>query len=519
MNAYLILVKTDFLQRTRSYTFLITLAVSVYFAYVFVPGPDAEYVTMKIGNYVGEYNSAWIGYATALLTSTFLFMFGFFLVNSGISRDVSTGVGQIIATTSVSNFKYLVIKALSNFTVLLTIVITVMLLSMVMLVYRSGQVQLEPLQFVIPYFLVTVPSVFVVSTIAVLGEVWLPKRKILQYILFFVLFNAMNVNLRKIENTTFGRMIDPLGAGMVTGSLQDDVRYRFNTEDTGLSLGFNFGDKSEIRYFDFQGIKWNGLYLLSRFGYIGLCFAFLYIASLSFHRFDFLEKVKTAKENGTTKIREQVHQTFERRLLPGLQASFGIFPLIKSEFQMLIRKGSKWLWLPTFGLMIALVFTKLEIAHMILLPIVWFLQVSRWSDIASKETTHQIHYFTYISYRPLLRVVPAQLIAAVVTTWLIASPLMLRYIAIGDWVHVSSILAGGMFVVALAFFMGVMSGGKKLFEVFYFFLTYAHLNKADMLDYFGGLQATNERILLVVGLIAVLLMASFSLRKIQMSRA
>ena len=54
------MIKGDYLQRTRSYAFLITLAISLYIAYTFVPAPDAAYTTVRIGNFVGEYNAAWI---------------------------------------------------------------------------------------------------------------------------------------------------------------------------------------------------------------------------------------------------------------------------------------------------------------------------------------------------------------------------------------------------------------------------------------------------------------------------
>jgi len=518
MSGYLRMVKADYLQRTRSYVFLITLAVSLYGAYVFVPAPDAAYVTFKIGNHVGEYNSAWIGHATALLTSTFLFLFGFFLVNSGISRDVSTGVGQIIATTSVSNFRYLLIKALSNFCVLFTIALVVMLMSMGMLIFRSGEFSLNLIQFLLPYLLVVAPSAFVVSCVAVLGEVLLPRHKVLQYVGFFILFNMMLANLQSLEDTQIGRLLDPLGTTMVTGQLKDYVRDELGSTENGVSIGFNFGDHDKIQRFDFQGIDWSVAYIFSRMVFVLASLVMLLFAARIFHRFDIRERVRTSKENEQLKIQSAKSAEWKREVLPPIVPSFGIFALIRVEFLLLVRKGSKWLWLPTLGLMIALVFTKLEIAHMMLLPILWFLQVSRWSDIATKETEHRIHYFSFASFRPLTRLLPAQLIAAVVLAIGLAIPLMVRYALIGDWLPILSIITGALLVVAFSVFLGLISGGKKLFEVMYFMLTYAHLNKAEGLDYFGGMVRSSATISTVVLIAAGFLLVGFAMRKVQMVR-
>ncbi|MCY7420209.1 MAG: hypothetical protein LH478_00465, partial [Chitinophagaceae bacterium] len=90
MNNYISIIKGDYRQRTRSYAFLITLAISLYMAYAFIPAAGAAYTTVKIGKYIGENNSAWIGYVTAMMTSIFLALLGFYLVNNTIKKDKDT---------------------------------------------------------------------------------------------------------------------------------------------------------------------------------------------------------------------------------------------------------------------------------------------------------------------------------------------------------------------------------------------------------------------------------------------
>ena len=124
------LMLADYRQRVRSYSFWVMLLGMIFFTYLFVPRLDASmYIALNLGGYRPVYNSAWIGYVTAIMTSIFLSLIGFYLVNSGIKTDSYTRVGQIISSTSISNFKYLLAKMLSNFFVLLTIVLTILIMS------------------------------------------------------------------------------------------------------------------------------------------------------------------------------------------------------------------------------------------------------------------------------------------------------------------------------------------------------------------------------------------------------
>ncbi len=78
IKSFLTIVKLDYLQRTRSYAFLITPCASLAIFYTFVPNPNANYSTIRIAGHIGYYNSAWFGYVTAIMTSVFLF-FNWFL--------------------------------------------------------------------------------------------------------------------------------------------------------------------------------------------------------------------------------------------------------------------------------------------------------------------------------------------------------------------------------------------------------------------------------------------------------
>ena len=113
------LFRADFLERTRRYSFFITLGVMLYVGYSAIPTAESGMMTVDLGDIRGVYNSAWIGGVVALLGSMLLSLPGFYLVKNGISRDRETGVGQIIATTPLNKALYTLGKTVSNFIFLL----------------------------------------------------------------------------------------------------------------------------------------------------------------------------------------------------------------------------------------------------------------------------------------------------------------------------------------------------------------------------------------------------------------
>jgi hypothetical protein len=199
-----------------------------------------------------------------------------------------------------------------------------------------------------------------------------------------------------------------------------------------------------------------------------------------------------------------------RALLPPVVADYGIFPFIKTELLLLIRKGSKWFWLINAVLFVSMIFVPLDIAHAYLLPILWFLQVTRWSELATKEKTNRLHYFTYSSYKPLQRMLPAQILAGVLLAVVLALPIIVRYLFASDIYSVINIFGGAMFIVLLAVCLGIITGGKKLFEVIFFMLTYAAIEKMPVTDYLGSVAHANHSMYMVTLLMLIVFLGSIS---------
>ena len=67
------------LERVRRYSFLVTLAASLWLLYLALTGQ----LKMYLGDYRGVYNSAWTGLLMALSAGTFVSLAGFYVSRFG----------------------------------------------------------------------------------------------------------------------------------------------------------------------------------------------------------------------------------------------------------------------------------------------------------------------------------------------------------------------------------------------------------------------------------------------------
>lgn len=485
MKPFLTIIKSDYLQRTRSYSFLITLCASLAIAYTFVPEPNASYSTIRIADHVGYYNSAWFGYVTAIMTSIFLSLIGFYLVNSGIKKDIETKVGQIVAATPISNFKYLCAKVLSNFLVLLSIVLIVFVMSLVLFMLYNDGYPLELVQFIKPYTFITLPAMFFIAVIAVVFEVFLGKFSILQNIGFFFLYTTLMVSTPSNESYF---SLDVFGSKIVMHQLEGQVRVLTKKDkSTDLSIGYVIGNTNDTKRFLFKGMDFPRSFIMSRFLLFAIGIGFITLISPFFHRFNVKER--NAKKKLTPSIQTQLI-TPEIRLtkLPIPQINYSVWPIFKTEFKLLVRKGKRWVWFFNLIGMLLLALLPLKIAHQMVLPILWFLQVGRLSDLTTKEAANRVHYFVFSSYKPLSRLFVSKVFAAIMLMICLALPLIIRQGLLANVFAIITILLGSIFIVVFAVFLGMVSKGKKLFEVLFFMITYANMNSIPFADYFGGLE-------------------------------
>ena len=104
----------DFRERSRSRTLLVIPILVAYFVKLIT----VDTTLVLGGEYTGELTSTWLAGMTTVIGTVVFLLFGFSFVKGAVTRDCETGVGELIAASSVSTPQYLVGKWLSNFVVL-----------------------------------------------------------------------------------------------------------------------------------------------------------------------------------------------------------------------------------------------------------------------------------------------------------------------------------------------------------------------------------------------------------------
>ena len=255
------IAKAAYLDRVRRYGFLVTLAALLYAVYLFVPPNGSRYATMKLAEFRGEYNSAWVGMLVGLLTSTFLGIAGFYLIKNAIERDRHTGVGQILAATALSRPMYTLGKALSNFALLATMIALMMVAAGGMQMLRGEDAYIHLWGLSAPFLLLTLPMMAVVASVGVLFESLRFLRGGLGNAIYFILVmfllagTAVNRHLTAPINDLPG-----LGIAMpAIFSACEEAYPEYDREEDGFSMGFNIREESNVwtlRTFRWEGITW-----------------------------------------------------------------------------------------------------------------------------------------------------------------------------------------------------------------------------------------------------------------------
>ncbi len=529
------IVRAGYLNKVRTYRFMIILALTIVAGYVFVPPPDADYVTLAWVSattlYRGVYNSAWIGAMVALLTGVFLTLLGFYVVNDSVKRDEETRVGQIIATTPLSNSAYTMGNALCNFAVLSTMVAIVLLTALGMQLVRGEDLAIDLWALMDPFLVLVLPLMFLVAAIAVLFETRPKLRGGVGNIVYaFVWLFGLPL---------FSMLFDMFGILGVLSSMGAAGKAMYPELDQNksiLGLEWGFTQNRVLAPFTWHGVNWTPMIIQTRLVLVGVAVGISLLASVRFSRFDPSRESKKPPEPppsqvlGVEEVTESVVVPLkEVHLRPlgvdELQFRFG--PLLLAECRLMLNELRE---LPLIGmwgaaavgaLIIMGLLLPLNHARGIMLPFAWFLPVLVWSKLGTREARHRTDQLVFSSANYLKRQLPAVWLAGVLLAVVIGSGVALNLALHGEWPGVFAWVVGALFIPSLALCLGVWTGSSKSFEFIYTLLWYiGPLNQIESLDFMGALPGSVEagiwQLYLVIAMI--LLGLAFVGRKWQIQR-
>lgn len=492
------LMRADFRERTRRYSFLITLGVMVYLGYVAVPSAESNALTVDLGNLRGIYNSAWIGSMIALISAMVLSLPGFYLVKNAIERDRQTGVGQIIATTPLSKPLYTLGKALSNFIFLAMIIAVVAVAAGGMQFIRGESLRLDAWALLAPFLFSTLPTLMLVAAVAVLFESISFLRGGFGNVVYFVLWTAtITISMSGVSFGEQGVIEEPVndlfGASVIAASMHEEAHTAFPDRDLNMGIGYTVVE-GDIQTFRWDGVEWTADDLLGRLLWAGVGLGITLLSALFFHRFDPARAGRRAAEGkgrfawtlSPLRSLSLPSPSLARRLPrlpnPPLPA-FG--RVLLAELRLML-KGLPWWWYAgALGLIVAGAMNGADPGvRRGLLGAAWIWPVLIWSGLGVREKAHHTSPIIFSAPRPIVRQFAAMWLGGVLVTLLTGSGVGVSLLTSGAWAHLLGWGVAVLFIPTLALAGGVWSGTSKLFEALYVVVWYiGPINGLAIFDY------------------------------------
>ncbi len=484
MNALYHLVRADFLERTRRYSFLVMLGLVLWLGYLVNIGQ----VTLWLETYRGVFNSAWVGSMMTLVVNFLLGWFGFYLIKNSIARDYETGVGQIIATTPLSRPKYMLGKWLSNFLVLAVMVLVLMLAAIVMQLIQREDAQIHLWALVAPFLFVALPFMALVAALTVLFESIYWLRGGFGNLVYFFLFLG-GITTISIINGESVPLLDWLGFGTFKSSMSVAVKAAYPSYAGGMTLSLvPLAENPQTFYW--TGVDWNLPLILVRLTPFIWSIGIAMLGALFFDRFD-SSRTKPSLKRKPAANAPEADPVPEPKPAPRVQLTPLTQSPARSRFGMiylaelrLLLKGQPWWWyLAALGLIGA---SSLGSLRQTVLPFALILPVLVWSGLGNREARLNTRQMVFSAPHPLWNQLSAGWLAGLTVAALVMAGSAVTFIMDGATSNLISLLVGMMFIPSLALALGVWTGGSKTFEVVYVLFWYVGLlNKVSELDYIG----------------------------------
>jgi hypothetical protein len=496
------LARADFLERVRRYSFLLTMAGSVYFAYAVI----VRNVKLQFDDYRGINNSAWVGLQMALCSIVFLTLIGFYIVKDSIDRDLRTRVGQILATTPISKLDYLLGKTLSNFAVLAMIVAVLVAAAVPGQLYAGEDLRIKLWPLLSPFLLIALPALAFIAAVAVFFETIPLLRSGLGNVAYFALWVFMGVGSAE-AHTGF---LDLVGVNLMESYLKVSLYAKLPDYDGGVRVGILAGEQAP-RLFVLDGIHWTPELISIRLYWLALALCLVLLATLFFDRFDparsrlpalrqpnqtpgrwwrfglcrkQCEAAPEPPDNNSEHHVAALQRPVILSSLPALPARFRFWSVLLAELRLALN-GQRWWWYTgAIGLLIASVASAAKQAREMLLPIVWIWPLFIWSAMGTRESRCQTGELIFPAPRALFRQLPAAWLAGVLVAILMGSGVALGLWFSGDHDGLIGWVTAALFIPSLAMAMGVWSGSSRPFEAVYLLWWYVGpLNHGRGLDF------------------------------------
>lgn len=479
----------DLRQRLRSPKYLVIPVLVAWLAQT-LTSERAHLVVAE--EYTGVPNAAWFGGMVATMGTFLLFVFGFSLVRGSVTQDRETTVGELVATSPVSDATYIVGRWL-GYLALLVLVTALLVLATVAGYALNGTESFDLWSLVSPFIFLTLPAMGLVSAAAVCTEAVRPLRGTLGSVLYF--FGAMTVITASLllPNAPYG----PTGIALVRNSMVRAVGADLTTIES-RSFAFT-GSVESVTTFTWHGVDWGAAELLSRVPTLAAAFLTLAVAVFAFDRFEsspgLLDRIggsitgdETSETDAADTGPDDTTLTADVDLTP-VDSSPGRLAglhILAAELRMLLR-GRRWWWYLALASSVVVGFlAPVETARSLVLPFAFLLGLPVWAGLGVRERRRRTRELVFTSPHPLGQLGAVYLAGVIVA--LVATIGVLATLALsGAFTAVGAVLVGALFAPALGLASGVWLGTPRAFEAIFLTLWYlGPMSALYALDFVGA---------------------------------
>lgn len=504
------LTRADFFERIRRNSFLIVLAITVFAGYLFVPPESAGYRVLQVGVQRGIYNSPWVGLMFGLIAAMHLSLVGFYLVKNVVGRDRHTGVGQVLATTPMSNLVYVVGKWLSNLVVLILILSVMTVMAVIMQIIRAEDTVVELWALLAPIWLMGLPVLAIAAAASVLFEcVFFLQGSVGNVIYFFAwLFVLGFVMVGAIDEAT-GRAQSTNDIYGYTKQLAD-IQQQVLTLDPSADLGAGLihTGKDIERKFAWDGIDWTGSMILGRGMWLGIALIVAVVAALPFDRFDpSRSRLKIERPSLLHRLCRWIEarewDKYLRRIIPRTESvppeivtrlspittmpkQGRFFGILVAELKLMFKGHSLVWYAGAIGIIItSLVYPSESVRrYLVLILLLW--PIGLLSAMGNREWRNQTDQILFSIAHSLRRQLPVTWMAGFVVAFITIGVVVVGIATNGRLISVFAWFTGAVFIPSLALALGVWSGGPRLFELIYILWWYlGPVEGVEVFDFIG----------------------------------
>jgi len=520
------LVLGDFRDRVRRPAYAVTLLAAVLLGYLAVPASDSQWTIMQLGSYRGLYTSAYVGMATALASTLWLMLGGFYVVRNTIARDERTNVGLLLASTPLRTPVYLAAKLLSNVLVLTSMLVVLAGTALVMQFARGESTSVDLGALLLPFAVMAFPAVVLTASAALFWELTPVLKTGLGNVIWFFCWMVLAIGGQSPSAPLGG-----LGVSGVVESMGADMAAKgLDVGGSEFSLGLTALD-APLTPFEWSGFTPGAGFLLSRLVVMGFVVALALLPVLWFTRFDPSRDtgvvpeepaggsgpdLPTSVESGAFEIRGGLKTVVRRG------SALSAFPrLLVGEVRVLLQGVSRWWWLGLAVVVVVTAVVPIAGVSRVLLPAAWLWPALLWSRLGTQRHEFDVQVIL-APYPSVPQRAVAEWLAGVLLTAGTGAAAAVRMVVAGDTAGVVAWAAAVVFVPALALFLGSISRTHRAFQAVYVPVWYAGVSGLPVLDFMGVLRADDGTplgppapLVAVLGLGMVSAVVAFSGRRLR----